>query len=71
MKEMTSTWGKIAAPSLAAVITALLVGCAQASPQQDGAPMEPNMSNPAVATGLPAIDLAAPKQVQTATFAVG
>jgi hypothetical protein len=33
--------------------------------------MEPNMSNPAVATGLPAIDLAAPKQVQTATFAVG
>lgn len=71
MKVMTNTLGRIATPSLAAVIIALLAGCAQASPQQDGAPMEQNIGDTVVATGLPAIDLAAPKQVQTATFAVG
>lgn len=71
MEVMTSTLGRIAAPSLAAVITALLAGCAQASPQQDGNPMGQDNNGAVVATGLPAIDLAAPKQVQTATFAVG
>jgi hypothetical protein len=71
MKVMISTLSRLAAPSLTAVIIALLAGCAQASPQQDVNPMGQDNNSAVVAAGLPAIDLAAPKQVQTATFAVG
>ena len=71
MKVLTGPMSRMAAISLAAVITVFLVGCAQASPQQDGSQMDQDNSNTMVAAGLPALDAAAPKQVETATFAVG